>query len=101
MGFGGSGGGGSIAGSSDAALNNPINNHVLTYDSSVSKWKNAAVSSSANPTRVDVLYTSGAYPAQAGSAPTGLKVRHFYGPTPYTGPTWSGVLDLYTYTEEL
>ncbi len=43
MGFGGSsGGGGSIAGSSDAALNNPANNQVLTYDSAAAKWKNAA-----------------------------------------------------------
>ncbi len=43
MGFGGSGGGsGSVAGSSDVALNNPVNNNVLTYDSSSSKWKNAA-----------------------------------------------------------
>ncbi len=43
MGFGGSGGGSaSIAGSSDVALNNPANNNVLTYDTSSSKWKNAA-----------------------------------------------------------
>ncbi len=42
MGFGGSGGGsGSIASSSDVALNVPTNNDVLTYDSSTSKWKNA------------------------------------------------------------
>ena len=40
MGFGG-GGSGSVAGSSDVALNSPVNQDVLTYDSSVSKWKNA------------------------------------------------------------
>ncbi len=41
MGFGGSGGGGSLSGSSDVALNTPANNQILTYDSSTSKWKNA------------------------------------------------------------
>ena len=43
MGFGGSGGGGggSVASSSDVALNSPTNNQVLTYDSSLAKWKNA------------------------------------------------------------
>jgi hypothetical protein len=42
MGFGGSGGSGSVAGSSDVALNSPANQEVLTYDSAVSKWKNAS-----------------------------------------------------------
>lgn len=42
MGFGGSGGGGSIAGASDAAVSSPANNDVLTYDTSIGKWKNAA-----------------------------------------------------------
>lgn len=42
MGFGGgSGGGSSVAGSSDVALSSPTNNDVLTYDSTSSKWKNA------------------------------------------------------------
>ena len=46
MGFGGSGsGGGSIASSSDVALNNPLNNNVLTYDTSTSKWKNGTAPS--------------------------------------------------------
>lgn len=41
MGFGNSGGGsGSIASSSDVALNNPTDTQVLSYDSSISKWKN-------------------------------------------------------------
>ena len=41
MGFGSGGGSSSVAGSSDVALNTPINNDVLTYDSATSKWKNA------------------------------------------------------------
>ena len=48
-------------------------------------------------TTLDVIYASGAYPAQPGTAPAGVKVRHFYGPTPYSGASWAGVLDLYTY----
>ena len=44
MGFGGNGGGASsIAVAGDAALNNPASNEVLTYDSTTSKWKNAAI----------------------------------------------------------
>lgn len=50
-------------------------------------------------TTVDVLYSSGAYPVQAGSPPAGIKIRHFYGPVQYVGATWAGVLDLYTYAE--
>lgn len=43
MGFGGgSGGGGSIAGSSDVALSNPSSNHALTYDGSTNKWQNSS-----------------------------------------------------------
>jgi len=45
MGFGGnSGGSSSIASSTDVALNSLANNQVLTYDSTLSKWKNAAAS---------------------------------------------------------
>lgn len=45
MGFGGgSSGSGTIGGASDAALNNPTNNDILTYDSGTSKWKNATAS---------------------------------------------------------
>lgn len=44
-----------------------------------------------------VYYASGAYPTQPSTAPSGIKRRHFYGPVQYTGPTWPGVLDLYTY----
>jgi hypothetical protein len=47
MGFGGSGGGSSrIATSLDVALNNPLNSEVLTYDQTVSKWKNSVITGS-------------------------------------------------------
>jgi hypothetical protein len=43
MGFGSStGGGGTVASSSDVALNSPVNDQVLTYDSALAKWKNGA-----------------------------------------------------------
>lgn len=44
MGFGGSssGGSGSIASSTDVALNNVINNQLLGYDTTTSKWKNVS-----------------------------------------------------------
>jgi hypothetical protein len=44
-----------------------------------------------------VKYAAGAYPVQPASPPAGTTVRMFYGPTQYIGPTWSGVLDIYTY----
>lgn len=45
MGFGSGGGGAaSIGTSTDVALSNPANNQVLTYDSGVGKWVNAATS---------------------------------------------------------
>ena len=41
MGFGGGGGsGGAIGAATDVALNNPVDNQVLTYNSSVGKWQN-------------------------------------------------------------
>ena len=44
MGFGSGGGGSSsISGASDAALNNPQNSQVLTYDTVSAKWKNASI----------------------------------------------------------
>lgn len=73
MGFGGSGGGGSVAGSSDVALNGPLNNDVLTYDSASSKWKNAvsvggggAVSVQNLPagTTLSLLFAGGVWPAR-------------------------------------
>ncbi len=59
MGFGGnSGGGGSIAGSSDAAMNNPADNDVLKFDSATSKWKNGPLS--ANLAQVPTVINHGA-----------------------------------------
>jgi hypothetical protein len=44
MGFNnGSGSSPSIAGSSDVFLNNPVTNNVLTYDTTIAKWKNGSV----------------------------------------------------------
>lgn len=44
MGFNNGGGGSaSISGASDAALNNPQNSQVLTYDTAAAKWKNASI----------------------------------------------------------
>lgn len=44
-----------------------------------------------------VLYSGGAYPVQPTEVPAGVRVRWFHGPVAYTGPTWPGVLDRYTY----
>jgi len=65
MGFGGNGGsgGGSIAGSSDAAMNNPAENDVLKFDSATSKWKNGPVS--ANLSQVPTVINHGATAATA------------------------------------
>jgi hypothetical protein len=44
MSFGGNGGsGGSIASSSDVALNNPATGNYLGYDTTVGKWRNVAM----------------------------------------------------------
>lgn len=42
MSFGGPGGSGSIAGSTDVVLNSPTNNQVLGYNTSLAKWQNQA-----------------------------------------------------------
>ncbi len=48
MSFGGGGSGsGSIAGSTDVILNSPTNGQVLTYNTTLGKWQNAAGGSSA------------------------------------------------------
>jgi hypothetical protein len=44
---------------------------------------------------LEVFYAGGAYPVQPTTAPTGIKHRAFYGPTPYVGPTWPGVVDTF------
>lgn len=48
MGFSGNSGGGSIATGTDVFLSSPANNHVLTYDGSTLKWKNAPASGTPN-----------------------------------------------------
>lgn len=46
MGFNNGGGGGSsLSGSNDVALNNPLNDDVLAFDTTTSKWKNATIPS--------------------------------------------------------
>ena len=45
MSFGGSGGSGSISGSSDVVLNSPATDQVLSFDSSTGKWKNKTLTS--------------------------------------------------------
>jgi len=58
MGFGSNGNGSaSISTASDAALNNPINNDILTYDSGTSKWKNAVGSSAVTVSTQTSSYT--------------------------------------------
>jgi hypothetical protein len=48
---------------------------------------------------ISVLWDGDGYPTQPTSAPAGVKVRRFYGPEAYDGPTWEGVLDTYEYAE--
>lgn len=54
---GGSGGGGSIAGDSDVALNNPANTQVLTYNGTIAKWTNQASSSINHTFRLSYTWT--------------------------------------------
>lgn len=42
-----------------------------------------------------VIYKSGAYPAQPTDPPAGTLVRFFFGPSPYQGPSWPGVVDIH------
>lgn len=73
MGFGGSGGGSaSLSGSTDVALNTPANNQVLTYDSSTSKWKNAASAGGSGGSDLTVLNQTEPVP---NGTPAGLIVR--------------------------
>lgn len=70
MGFSSGGGGsGNIAGSTDVALNNPSNNEVLTYDTSVSKWKNSQAGSAELRWDADAR----TWPARPQSAPFVLR----------------------------
>lgn len=74
MGFnpgGGSGGATNVSGLTDVSLNNPANTQVLSYDSAIAKWKNAA-SSGSSPTlanlpsgvTITVMKSSGSWPAR-------------------------------------
>lgn len=72
MGFGGSGSGSSsINGATDAAVSNPANGEVLTWDSGVAKWTNDS-SAGGPPTlanlpagsTVSVYYSAGVWPAR-------------------------------------
>ncbi len=57
MGFGGAGGGNaSIAGASDAAISNPTNQQVLTYDSNTQKWSNASSGSQGGGNQDALVY---------------------------------------------
>jgi len=59
MSYGGnSGSGGSIASSTDAALNNPETGHVLTYNATIQKWQNESIAATEN--LADVA-TTGSY----------------------------------------
>jgi hypothetical protein len=48
---------------------------------------------------VSVVWDGTDYPAQPTEAPSGVVVRRFYGPVPYEGATWPGVLDTYEYAD--
>jgi hypothetical protein len=61
MGFGGSSGGSSsLSGLSDASLNSPLNDDVLSYSSATQKWQNRTIPSSVaiNPNYVRVAKTT-------------------------------------------
>jgi hypothetical protein len=93
MGFGGTGGGGgSIATASDTALSNPVNNDVLKFDASTSKWKNGVVVASGSTNNILVIkYASGAYPALPATKPTGIDLILFKGPVqPTSLPSYVG-----------
>ena len=97
MGFGGSGGGSTtIAGASDAALNNPASNDVLTYDAVTSKWKNAIpTGGSAEPPvwqeitdkpdiRVELYYNNGIAGWPARTVPAGYSGWVIWDSSPYS-----------------
>ena len=69
MGFGGSSGGSSaLSGATDVALNNPLDTHVLSFDSATTKWSNA---SSASIARIAINAQTASYTlvlADAGKA---------------------------------
>ncbi len=71
MGFGGGGSGSSsIATGTDVSLSTPLNGQVLTYDSSVGKWKNIANAGGSNFTATKDIATTGALTLTAGTSAT-------------------------------
>lgn len=105
MGFGGSGGSGSstIGGAGDVALNTPANNQVLTYNSSVQKWTNAAASGGGDVWGYGlyprIIWSGSNWPARSASLPSG-----YSGPVEYwsasdqtaSAPTDRQVGDIWT-----
>lgn len=53
---GGSGGSGSIAGSSDVSLNSPTDNQVLAYNGTTGKWQNQTASGTGSSDAADITY---------------------------------------------
>lgn len=48
---------------------------------------------------IHVVYDAGGYPTQPSTYPASVKIRYFYGPVAYTGPTVSGIRDIFIPTE--
>jgi hypothetical protein len=48
-----------------------------------------------------IVYASGAFPVQSATAPVGVKVRMFFGPVQYTGPTFAGIVDIHFIVPDL
>lgn len=82
MGFGGSGGGGgSIAGASDAAISGPTNGQVLSYNGTTGKWQNTAGGGvDTSKLKAVCVYSGSAYPTR----PSG------YGSVEWIGPVDPG-----------
>ncbi len=84
MGFGGSsGGGGTVSGASDVALDTPIDSHVLTYDSATTKWRNGG-------TRVTISYQTASYTLTLADAGRAVEINTSGGST-LTIPTNTSV----------
>lgn len=106
MGFGGSGAGSqSISSSTDVALSNPLNNQVLSFDGTSSKWKNATPTASGVNSPIYVIYydsTTSTWKGQDGgavpsSAPIGVLIRlvdkRGANVADYSGAKWDNVSD--------
>ena len=82
VGGAGSGGSGSISGSTDAALSNPQQSQVLAYNASTSKWTNSAPSGGGNGYVRYVYYTGSSWP----SRPAGIETVIWVGGTSASPP---------------